>query len=242
MDMEFGPNGALYVLEYGDGYFAENPDAGPSWIHFVGVGGNRSPVPKITADPGDRCSTPHRPLLQRGHHRPRGRPAAVRVGLRLRRQDRLAREEPGLDLRGGRRVPRQPRVTDDGGRHRGRFANADVTVVVGNEVPTVSFVTPLTGQTFSFGDAVPFEVAVTDDQPVDCSRVTVTYVLGHDEHGHPQTTASGCSGTIATTFPGGHDPGEDELRGVFVANYTDDGGDAGVPLTGTAEVVLDPTA
>ena len=27
MDMEFGPDGALYVLEYGDGYFAENPDA-----------------------------------------------------------------------------------------------------------------------------------------------------------------------------------------------------------------------
>lgn len=27
IDMEFGPDGALYVLEYGDGYFGENPDA-----------------------------------------------------------------------------------------------------------------------------------------------------------------------------------------------------------------------
>ena len=27
MDMEFGPDGALYVLEYGDGFFSENPDA-----------------------------------------------------------------------------------------------------------------------------------------------------------------------------------------------------------------------
>ena len=71
--------------------------------------------------------------------------------------------------------------------------------------------------------------------------MTVTYVLGHDDHGHPQTTAPGCTGTITTTLPGGHDPGEDELRGVFVATYTDDGGDAGVPLTGTAEVVLTPT-
>ena len=31
-------------------------------------------------------------------------------------------------------------------------------------------------------------------------------------------------------------------RGVFVANYIDDGGDAGVPLTGTDEVVLVPTS
>ena len=51
MDMEFGPDGALYVLEYGDGYFAENPDAQLSRIDFVGEGGNRSPVPAIEAEP-----------------------------------------------------------------------------------------------------------------------------------------------------------------------------------------------
>ena len=48
MDMEFGPDGALYVLEYGDGYFAENPDAQLSRIDFVR--GNRTPIPKISAD------------------------------------------------------------------------------------------------------------------------------------------------------------------------------------------------
>ena len=42
MDMEFGPDGSLYVLEYGDGYFAENPDAQLSKINFVR--GNRSPI------------------------------------------------------------------------------------------------------------------------------------------------------------------------------------------------------
>ena len=35
MDMEFGPDGALYVLEYGDGYFAENPDAQLVAIDYV---------------------------------------------------------------------------------------------------------------------------------------------------------------------------------------------------------------
>ena len=42
MDMEFGPDGALYVLEYGDGFFAENPDAQLSKINFVR--GNRTPI------------------------------------------------------------------------------------------------------------------------------------------------------------------------------------------------------
>ena len=242
MDMEFGPNGALYVLEYGDGYFAENPDAQLSRIDFVGVGGNRSPVPKITADPVIGPS----PLTVRFSSAGTTDPEGDRLKYAWDfdsdgRIDSRAKNPIWVYEEGGE-YRANLKVTDEGGRNRGRFANADVRVVVGNEVPVVSFVTPVTGQTFSFGDAVPFEVTVTDDQPVDCSKVTVTYVLGHDEHGHPQTTASGCSGTITTTLPGGHDPGEDELRGVFVANYTDDGGDAGVPLTGTAEVVLEPTS
>ena len=104
-------------------------------------------------------------------------------------------------------------MTDVGGRHRGRHASADVDIVVGNQAPTVELVAPVAGQPFEFGDTVQFEVSVADDQPVDCDAVTVTYVLGHDDHGHPQTTASGCTGSIETTVPGGHDPGEDELSG-----------------------------
>jgi glucose/arabinose dehydrogenase len=30
IDLELGPDGALYVLEYGTGWFAKNPDAGLS--------------------------------------------------------------------------------------------------------------------------------------------------------------------------------------------------------------------
>jgi cytochrome c len=37
VDMEFGPDGALYVLEYGDGYYSENPDAQLSRIEWVGT-------------------------------------------------------------------------------------------------------------------------------------------------------------------------------------------------------------
>lgn len=42
IDMEMGPDGKIYLLEYGNGWFSKNPDAALSRIDFNG--GNRSPV------------------------------------------------------------------------------------------------------------------------------------------------------------------------------------------------------
>ncbi|WP_158546064.1 PQQ-dependent sugar dehydrogenase [Adhaeribacter pallidiroseus] len=47
IDLEFGPDGALYVLEYGTGWFAHNQNARLSRIDYVA--GNRPPVAKINA-------------------------------------------------------------------------------------------------------------------------------------------------------------------------------------------------
>jgi cytochrome c len=47
IDLEFGPDGALYVLEYGTGWFAHNQNARLSRIDYVE--GNRSPIAKINA-------------------------------------------------------------------------------------------------------------------------------------------------------------------------------------------------
>ncbi|MEJ7912218.1 MAG: ThuA domain-containing protein, partial [Chitinophagaceae bacterium] len=41
IDMEVGPDGRIYVLEYGRGWFAKNPDAGLSRIDYIA--GNRPP-------------------------------------------------------------------------------------------------------------------------------------------------------------------------------------------------------
>ena len=42
MDMEFGPDGSFYLLTYGDGFFAINPDAG--MMRWDYVKGQRAPV------------------------------------------------------------------------------------------------------------------------------------------------------------------------------------------------------
>ena len=47
MDMEFGKDGSLYVLEYGQGWFAQNLDARLSRVDYIR--GNRPPVPELHA-------------------------------------------------------------------------------------------------------------------------------------------------------------------------------------------------
>ena len=47
IDIEFGPDGSLYVLDYGDGFFRPNPDAGLYRIDYSP--GNKAPQAKISA-------------------------------------------------------------------------------------------------------------------------------------------------------------------------------------------------
>jgi glucose/arabinose dehydrogenase/PKD repeat protein len=236
IDIEFGPNGSLYVLNYGNGFFGQNqPGAELARIDHIGPGGNHAPTVTVAAD-DDNGLAPHTVHFTAAVDDPDG--------------DRVRYE---WDFEGDGKVDSRVasptftytenglfratlKVTDQ----RGRSASDYVEILVGNTPPVVELLAPQEGDTFSFGDAVQFEVRVTDDQPVDCSRVQVTYILGHDTHGHPQTTAFGCTGTIQTSVPAGHDPNVDDLSGVFVAQYTDDPGDDLPGLTGEDEVVLEP--
>ncbi len=56
IDVEFGPDGALYLLEYGRQYFMNNPDATLSRIGFAR--GNRPPVAQVHVDKANGAA-PH---------------------------------------------------------------------------------------------------------------------------------------------------------------------------------------
>jgi cytochrome c len=241
MDLEFGPNGSLYVLNYGNGFFGQNqPGAELARVDFVGPPrgsrGNHAPTVTVAAD-DDNGLAPHTVNFTSEVKDPEGH--AVQYAWDFDADGKVDSREPNPTFtyteNGVFRATLK--VTDQ----FGRSASDYVEIVVGNTPPVVEFVTPQEGDSFSFGDAVEFEVRVTDDQPVDCDRVQVTYILGHDQHGHPQTTAFGCTGTIQTTVPAGHDPATDDLSGVFVAEYTDDPGEGLPELSGEDEVVLEPT-
>ncbi|MET8862062.1 PQQ-dependent sugar dehydrogenase [Nonomuraea sp. NPDC004580] len=237
MDMEFGPDGALYVLEYGDGYFSENPDAQLARIDYIGRTGNHSPIPVAAASVTSGLAPLTVAFTSTGTSDPDG--DRLSYAWDFDADGRVDSRSPSASYtyRQNGLYNATLKVTDP----RGRSAATSVRVVVGNAAPVVELVRPADGDQFSFGDVVEFEVRVTDDQPVDCAAVTVDYILGHDDHGHPQTTARGCTGSIQTTEPSGHDPETDNLTGVFVATYTDPGTGGLPPLTSSTQVVLQPT-
>ena len=236
MDMEFGPNGALYVLEYGDGYFAENPPAQLSRIDYVR--GGRTPVPKVEATPTNGQAPLEVTFSSDGTHDPDGGRVTYQWDFDGDGTFDSQEQNPTHIYESNGIYQATLKVTD----RTGRSASSTVEVVVGNERPVIEFITPKEGDSFQFGDTVQYEVKVTDDQEVDCSTVEVAYILGHDSHGHPQTQTTGCKGQLEAPLADGHE-GEDNLRGVFHATYTDPGpdGDGKGALTGDTEVTLIPT-
>ncbi|MFI1472366.1 ThuA domain-containing protein [Streptomyces wuyuanensis] len=233
MDMSFGPDGALYVLDYGTAWFGG--DEHSALYRIENATGGRSPAAEATANK----TSGKAPL----------KVAFSSAGTTDADGDTLTYTWDFGD--GGTSTTANPTYTyRKNGTYTatvtakdptGRTGSASVQVVVGNTAPKVTLELPAEGALFNFGDEVPFKVKVTDpeDGTVDCAKVKVTYILGHDSHGHPVTSANGCTGTIKTSADGGHDPNAN-IFGVFDAEYTDGGGGGQAALTGHDQAQLQP--
>ncbi|WBQ02849.1 carbohydrate-binding protein [Kribbella sp. CA-293567] len=214
MDMAFGPDGALYVLDYGTG--ANNQAL---WrIEYKGAT-NRNPIAKAAGTP----TSGGRPLAvafsSAGSSDPEG--GALTYRWTFGDGGTSTQANPSYTYNTAGNFTATLTVTDPAGL----TGSANVQISVGNTAPTVTLQTPADGQLFSFGDTVPFQITVTDpeDGTIDCSRVKLTYLLGHDAHQHQITSKNGCSGSIAVPVDGEHDPAAN-VYGVFDAEYTDNGG------------------
>ncbi|MFD4591220.1 PQQ-dependent sugar dehydrogenase [Streptomyces rubiginosohelvolus] len=225
MDSAFGPDGALYVLDYGTG--ANNQAL--YRVEYL-AGSNRSPVAKAAAD---KTSGPT-PLAVSFSSAGSADPEGGNLGYAWDFGDGTTSTDPNPShtyTTAGTYNPTLT-VTDP----EGLTGTASLVVTAGNTAPTVTLTTPADGSLFSFGDSVPFTVTVSDpeDGTVDCSKVKVTYLLGHDSHRHQITSKNGCSGTIDVPVDGEHDSAAN-IYGVFDAEYTDAGG-----LTTHSDSILQP--
>ncbi|MFD7429758.1 PQQ-dependent sugar dehydrogenase [Streptomyces sp. NPDC059818] len=214
MDSAFGPDGALYVLDYGTG----SDNQALYRVEYL-AGSNRSPVAKAAAD---RTSGPT-PLgvafSSAGSADPEG--GALSYAWDFGDGATSTDANPHHTYTTAGTFNPTLKVTDP----EGLTGTASLVVTAGNTAPTVTLTTPADGALFSFGDSVPFTVTVTDpeDGTVDCAKVKVTYLLGHDSHRHQITSKNGCSGTIDVPVDGEHDSAAN-IYGVFDAEYTDAGG------------------
>jgi glucose/arabinose dehydrogenase len=213
IDTAFGPDGAFYVLDYGTG--ANN--AGLYRIEYIGAG-NRSPIAVASAN---RTSGPA-PLTinfsSAGSSDPEG--GALTYLWTFGDGTTSTAANPTKTYNSNGTFTPTLKVTDP----QGASGTASLVITVGNTAPTVTLNLPSNGQLFNFGDSVPFSVSVTDpeDGTINCSRVSVTYSLGHDSHAHQITSQTGCTGSITIPVDGEHDAAAN-IYGVFDAAYTDNG-------------------
>lgn len=237
MDMEFGPDGSLYVLDYGDGFFRPNPDAGLYRVDYVvGIKGPRAVLDaSVTSGDGplavefDASGSSHPDELGLSYAWDFENSGTFTEGDAV---ESYTYTEDG-------QYQARVRVTDTSGR----VSLASVTITVGNTAPVVEIVSPVDGSFTDWGDEVAFEVKVTDpDETIDCSRVLWSYGLGHDNtHTHPLFTGSGCTATIQISLEAGH--GETEnIYAQIGASYTDLGTATAPALGGDDVVLLNPRA
>jgi cytochrome c len=233
MDMKWGADGNFYLLTYGDGFFQPNPDA--LMVRFSYNKGQRAPIAVLSANPTSGQAPLAVSFSSAGSRDP-DPGDAIGFAWDFDGNGTVDSTEPNPShtYQANGQFTATLTVTDS----NGKASITNTTITVGNTAPAVEVTTPAEGGLFAFGDAVPWSVAVSDpeDGAIDCGRVEVTFVLGHDEHGHGGATQTGCSGVYQTEaseadHAGGH------LFGGFSATYTDLGGAGGVPPLTTVDQV-----
>ncbi|MFK0124140.1 PQQ-dependent sugar dehydrogenase [Streptomyces nigra] len=234
MDMAFGPDGALYVLDYGTGYF--NGDENSALYRIEHVTGGRAPLAQAKANVTSGKAPLAVSFSSAGSSDPDGDTLSYTWTFGDGATSTAANPSHTYTAEG--QYTATLKVTDPGGKS----ATASVQITVGNTAPTVRIDTPADGQIYDFGAAIPFKVTVTDpeDGAIDCSRVKVNFIVGHDSHGHPQTSATGCTGTLQTLADGEHDPNAN-IFGVIDAEYTDKGAAGQPALTTHDQRVTQPS-
>ncbi|MBM3714548.1 MAG: PKD domain-containing protein, partial [Actinobacteria bacterium] len=238
MDMEIGPDGSMYVLDYGDGFFRANPDAGLYRIDYVA--GNKSPQASFTATP---MSSSTAPLTVEFDATASVDPDGDEVTYQWDFDG-----DGTFDATGATASHTYTEIGNYTARLRvsdpaGRFGLTTRTISVGNQAPEVTIAFPENGAFFDWGQAIPFQVTTSDAEDgdaTDCARVAWTYGLGHDEHAHPEVSGTGCTGVFRTD-PNSpeHGPGA-LLYGAVVVTYTDRGANGLPAATGEATLRLNP--
>ncbi|WP_328849640.1 ThuA domain-containing protein [Micromonospora zamorensis] len=235
MDMEFGKDGSLYLLEWGTNFGGGNSDSGLYRVDYIQ--GGRSPIAKATGTPTSGTAPLTVQFSSAGTADPDpGNTLSYQWTFGDGTSSTAANPSKVYTANGN--YTAQLKVTDNTGKTG--FANVQITV--GNSAPVVTITTPSNGGMLTFGDKVSYQITVTDPDggTVDCSKVVLNPALGHDDHAHETTEYPGCSGTISTDLLGGHPDGAN-LFYVLNARYTDSGGAGGAaPLTGTAQAILQP--
>ncbi|MFF3403632.1 PQQ-dependent sugar dehydrogenase [Streptomyces sp. NPDC002659] len=224
MDVEFGPDGALYVLDYGTGEnFVLNANSRLLRYDFVGPDGNHAPVAEATGTPPFGQAPLTVDFSSAGSRDPDNDPITYSWAFGDGATSTEANPTHTYTTNGTRTATLT--VTDS----EGDTATASVMIGVGNNPPTITPSQPLDGQLVDFGDVIPFQFTATDPEDgssPDCNRAEMHNGVRHDTppttHTHDLSQTGGCSGWIEV---GNSNEGDAaRLLPVFDTAYSDSQG------------------
>ena len=234
IDSKFGPDGSLYVLDWGGGFGRHNDASGLHRIDYIT--GSRSPIADATATPDSGAAPLQVTFSGADSSDPEG--ASLTYAWDFDGDGTIDSTDvsPTHTYTATGVFDARLTVTDP----EGKTGTTVVPVTVGNTRPQVEFNLPPTGSFFDLGDTITWDVEVTDaeDTEIADADIIIQPALGHDAHAHPSAPFTGRTGTLQTSLGGGHS----EDMNVFYAidaRYTDNGGAAGTPaLTGSDTTLL----
>ncbi|MEU6642703.1 ThuA domain-containing protein [Saccharomonospora sp. NPDC046836] len=238
----FGPDGSLYVMDFGTGSGAGRGDVndGAGIYRIDYVGGDRPPTPAASGTPTSGQLPLAVEFSSEGTRHSAGLPMTYHWSF----GDGATSDEPNPThtYTTAGNYTALLTVTDS----MERSSVAAVRISAGNTRPDVGFSWPPHGGFYDWGDNIAYDVRVDDaedgstaDGTIDCGSVVVGALLGHDQHAHPLDNYPHCTGTVPTITDGGHGL-ETNLYYVLDATFTDAGAPGVEPLTGGDAVRLNP--
>lgn len=239
IDLTFGPDGAMYLLEWGSGFGGNNTDARLSKIIYNS--GNKAPVARLTADRTDGPVPLTVQFSSAGSSDPDGdEPLNFAWDFDLDGTIDSTAPNPVHTYSSGGLYTARLRVTDS----RGGIGIANIEISAGNSRPVVTFTWPPDGAFFDWGDEVGWDLRVDDAEDgstvtggIAPDAVTVDVLLGHASHAHGIAQVNGVTGRAIAA--NSHSFG-DNLCFAFDAAYTDRGVPGVAPALGRGTVTLQP--
>ena len=235
-EIEFGPDGSLYVIDWGSGFSGNNANSGIYRIDYIA--GARRPIARATSDVDNGPLPLTVQFSSDGSEDPDGTSLTYAWDFDGDGTTDSTDANPTHIYTTAGTFNATLTVTDGDGQ----TGFDTIPITAGNTRPTVEITIPTDGQFAAFGDIVPYEITVTDPEDgdeIDCEDVTLSIQLGHDDHAHGLGQQQGCSGTFQTMSDSGHGANANIFTSI-VASYTDSAQGAAGALTGQDDVVLHP--
>jgi len=228
IDMKIGPDGHMYILEYGTGCCPQNAGTGKLVrVDFTGISTNSPPSVVINTDVTSGSVPLTVNFTSAGTVDPNGdTPLTYAWDFQTDGIVDATTEDASFTFTSAGTYNVQLKV-DDG---NGGIGVQNVTINAGNNAATFTFNSPPDGGFVGWGDDITIDLVVNDQEDgstgsgIDCADVSVVPSLGHLNHFHDGATVDGCPRILTLQYEGHDIDGGADIFYVLGTNYTDQGG------------------